>query len=220
VRALRECGSWFWWPQGLESGLAAQIDLASKLTAVTLETGLLAPATVACRWEVEGRIVSHAWSRVAVVDGLIEWDALPRLLHDARPDGLPGNAVPGELEIAGPGSWPDAEGVRHSADGMQRLDVDLIGPYPSVYVEVYHDVWMTHDFSGNPQPEIHARNAPRLVATLLRFSEVLGVPAEPADSKYFGHAVGLGVENARDMDDIPLDVTDRIPHRDRTRFRS
>jgi hypothetical protein len=209
VRAPRECGSWTWWPDERAAGPVEQAATAARLAAITAERGLLEPGRVACRWEVEGRIVPGAWTAVDIA-GAIEPEDLVARLTAARPQEVPEGARIGELVITGTGVWFDENGESHSEPGLLQLTVETALDDPSVGVEVYHDVWMSHDFRGAPHPEVYARNAPRLAEALAEIGDVLGTEAEPGEPTYFGHAVDLGVENAADDDDVPLDVTDLI----------
>lgn len=212
LRAPRETGSWFWWPTGLKRGFAPQVDLVVRLAAVLAQHGLYDAARINCRWRVDGRVLPRTWSTVQTMSGAaLDAAALTAAFARGRPDGLPDHAEPGDLELECAGSWLDAEGGAHTQPDLLRLNVDAIFLDPSVYLEVYHDVWMTHDFYGEPHEEIYRRNAPRLTAALTEISALLGCEAEPGESTYFGHAVGLRIENAQDDDEVPLDVTDLIP---------
>lgn len=222
MRAPRECGSWTWWPGERAAGPVEQAATAARLAAVTAARGLLEPGRVACRWELvegvegvelvevaESWIVPGAWTTVDVAGSIEPRDLVARLTA-ARPQEVAEGARIGELVVTGTGVWFDENGESHSEPGLLQLTVETALDDPSVGVEVYHDVWMSHDFRGAPHPEVYARNAPRLTEALAEIGDLLGTEAEPGEATYFGHAVDLGVENAADDDDVPLDVTDLI----------
>lgn len=209
LRAPRETGSWTWWPAERAAGPAEQAATAARLAAITASHGLLRPTLAACRWELDGRVVPRAWAQVEIVEGIEPADLIARLTA-ARPGELSEGAGIGELVITGTGGWLDETGAAHAEAGLLRLTVETAMDDPSVGVEVFHDIWMSHDFQGRPHPELYALNAPRLAETLADISAALGADAEPGEATSFGHAVDLGVENPADDDDVPLDVTELI----------
>ncbi|NEW53796.1 hypothetical protein GV794_25135 [Nocardia cyriacigeorgica] len=198
---------WTWWPTGVGLGVAAQFELAARLTSCAAQHGLLSPAQVSCRWLIEGRIAPGAHSTIAVAGGLAD-PALAALMESARPAELPAHATIGAITVTGPGTRFDALGAPHTDNELLRLTVDLTGSEPMVDIEVYHDIWLTHDFHGRPHPEIHQYNAPRLAATLADFDAALTVAAEPGPPSTFGTPQPRGIEPPLDDDGAPMDVTD------------
>lgn len=198
---------WTWWPVGVGRGVAAQFELAQGLTACTERHGVLSASRVSCRWLVDGRIVPGAHTSVAVAGGLADPE-LPALLESARPADLPGQARIGDITVTGPGTRLDAAGIPHIQDDLMRLGIDLTGTEPMVDLEVYHDIWLTHDFRGRPQPQVHHGNAPRLAATLADFDALLDVAAEPGPPSTFGTPRPRVIEPPLDDDGEPMDVSE------------
>ncbi|MEU6296901.1 hypothetical protein [Streptomyces erythrochromogenes] len=75
-------------------------------------------------------------------------------------------------------------------------------------LSVFHDVWGPCDFRGDPQPIIHANNAPRLASALRELDRVLGVAAEPGEPTYYGRAERYGVGAPDLIDGLGPDLTD------------
>ncbi|AVH21995.1 hypothetical protein [Nocardia cyriacigeorgica] len=198
---------WTWWPTGVGRGVAAQFELAERLASCADRHGLLSVQRVSCRWLVEGRIVPGAQSSVAVAADLTD-PAVPARLEAARPAEVPDHATIGAITVTGPGTRFDAACSPHSDDDLVRMGVDLTGSEPIVDLEVHHDIWLTHDFHGRPQPEVHRGNAPRLAATLADFDAVLGVAVEPGPPSNFGTPQPRGIEPPLDDDGAPMDVTE------------
>ncbi|NEW25624.1 hypothetical protein [Nocardia cyriacigeorgica] len=198
---------WTWWPTGVGRGVAAQFELADRLTSCAGRHGLLTASRVSCRWLVEGRIVPGAQSAVALAAGLAD-PTVPALLDAARPADVPGHATIGALTVTGPGTRFDAAGSPHTEDDLVRVGVDLTGTEPVVDLEVHHDIWLTHDFRGRAQPEIHRGNAPRLAATLADFDALLDVAVEPGPPSNFGTPRSRGIEPPLDDDGAAMDVTE------------
>ncbi|MFI1283441.1 hypothetical protein ACH4U5_22305 [Streptomyces sp. NPDC020858] len=73
---------------------------------------------------------------------------------------------------------------------------------------MYHDVWGTCDFRGEPHPATHANNAPRLASALQELDQVLGVAAEPGEPTYYGRAEGCGLGAPDVIDGRGPDLTD------------
>ena len=209
LRAPRATGSWTWWPAERAAGPVEQAATAGRLTAITVRHGLLRPTRVACRWELDGRAVPGAWAQTGVA-GTVEPADLIAGLAAARPEHLPERARIGELVITGTGTWFGETGAPRTEAGLLELTVETAMDDPSVGIEVFHDIWMSHDFHGRPHPGLRARNAPRLAELLADIGTALDAEAEPGEATSFGHAVDLGVENPADDDDVPLDVTELI----------
>ncbi|MFE3446532.1 hypothetical protein ACFXNW_26175 [Nocardia sp. NPDC059180] len=207
LRAPAFSFGWTWWPTDVGEGVAAQFELAARLAACAERHGVLSPSQVSCRWLVEDQMVPGAHSAVAVAGDLAD-RALPTLLESARPAEVPAHASIGALTVTGPGTRVDASGTPHTEDDLLRLGVDLTGAEPMVDLEVYHDIWLTNDFRGRPQPEIHRGNAPRLAATLAGFDTMLGVAAEPGPPSTFGTPQPRGIEPPLDEDGEPMDVSE------------
>ncbi|MBS2964800.1 hypothetical protein KGA66_17210 [Actinocrinis puniceicyclus] len=209
LRAPRDIASWMWFPRHLEPGLQAQYALAARIAEIAARHGLLTAPRIVSAWSLDGVRVPQVCA-VVQPTGALDDPAVLAAVVAARPDELPERAVPGEIELEGPGSWYDADGAAHADDGLLRITVDLLPGDPWVQVEVFHDVWMPYDFTGRPHPEVYQCNASRLAAALTDINALLGAEAEPGELTYFGRAVALGVENSFDDDGEPLDVTDLI----------
>ncbi|WP_280234179.1 hypothetical protein [Nocardia cyriacigeorgica] len=207
LRAPAFSFAWTWWPTGVGRGVAAQFELAARLAICAERHRLMSPSRVSCRWLIEGRIVPDAHTTVAVAEGLAD-PALTALLESARPAGIPVHATIGAITVTGPGTRFDALGAPHPENDLLRLGVDLTGAEPTVDLEVYHDIWLTHDFRGHPHPEVHRYNAPRLAAMLADVDAALAVAVEPGPPSTFGTPQPRGIEPPLDDDGEPMDVTD------------
>jgi hypothetical protein len=165
------------------------------------------PSRILCHWLTSGRFAQTATSEVRIGAGKTVLDALPLLLA-LRPPDVSDDAEPRWLEIGGPGVWFDADGRERAAEDLLTLSIDLTNP--DVSVQVFHDIWMTHDFHGVPHPEIHAGNAPRLTALLEKLSELLETEAITGEPTAYGTPVGLTVRNALNYRGDVIDLGDMV----------
>lgn len=201
------CADWSWDLDNVVSSTVAEFNLAEQLTFATTDAGLMRPSRILCHWLASGRFVQSATSEVQIGEGKTVLDALPFLLA-LRPPGVSDDAEPRWLEIGGPGVWFDVDGRERVAEGLLTLSVDLTNP--DVSVQVFHDIWMTHDFHGVPHPEIHAVNAPRLTALLEQFSELLDAEAIAGEPTAYATPVGLTVRNALNFRGDAIDLGDMV----------
>lgn len=210
LRAPEPSGSWSWdFDTDDTATLRPALAAAARVAGVLEEYDLLRPETLEYRWFVRG------FGGVGVATSLalrtpLDAPDLPDRIDATRPAGFP-DAEFGMLVATGPGSWTDASGRRHAAHGLATLGV-IADPYAySVEVSVYHDVWTAFAFSGEPHPEVRARNAPVLEAVLRRIDSAVGVPAEPGPATYFGSPEGYAIA-APDTDERGWgpDLTDKI----------
>ncbi|MFE9623097.1 hypothetical protein [Streptomyces sp. NPDC006527] len=209
MRAPRECASWFWdledyGPPGLRSALKT----AAQMSAVLRKHDLLEPANLEWSWFVPELGGAPATTRLQIMRPLDD-ERVAQDVEKMRPVGYP-EAVGGDLLVAGAGVWLDQSGTPRREYRLVELTVS---PEPfglSAGISVFHDVWGPFDFRGNPHPEIHQHNAPRLAAALQELEELLGVAAEPGESTYFGTAVGHGVVEPEAVDGRGPDLTDQL----------
>ncbi|MFD8980800.1 hypothetical protein [Streptomyces sp. NPDC059564] len=208
MRAPRESGSWFWDLYDVsESGLEPALATAARMSAVLTAHGLLEPQALEWSWFEVGKGGLGIDSGLSLLSRSLGDEKLADEIRGCRPVGHPGAEMTGFV-VVGLGSWYDAEGSPRKEDRLVELRVspDSIGP--SATLSVHHDVWATCDFRGNPHPEVHARNAPRLATALRELDALLGVEAEPGEPTYFGMAKAYGLEDAELIDGRGPDLTD------------
>ncbi|WP_067888216.1 hypothetical protein [Nocardia vaccinii] len=197
--------TWTWWPTEAVGSRAAQFEVAARLADITVRHGLLRPERVRCQWCVGRRIVPGVLTTIPL-DRRLDDPAVARALTEARPPGLDPDATICDLVLTGPGTWLDENGIPHAEDEILLLDIDLARPDPVVTAEVFHDIWMPHDFRGVPHPNIYRHNAPRLAATLTEIAETLRTPTDPGDPSRYGTPRTDGLANALDDTGRPADV--------------
>ena len=89
-------------------------------------------------------------------------------------DRLPGFLYPGHIKIFGTGIVLDAKGIKHELENV----VWICGTTQyghTIDIVTQSDVWLPCNLLGEPQPEIHRLNAPRLQKALQEIQEALGV---------------------------------------------
>ncbi|GLX18836.1 hypothetical protein [Streptomyces lavendulae] len=208
MRAPRESGSWFWDLYDVsESGLEPALATAARMTAVLSAHGLLEPQALEWSWFEVGKGGLGIDSSLSLISRSLSDEKLGDEIRGCRPVGHPGAEMTGFV-VVGSGTWYNAEGDARKEERLVELRVspDSIGP--SATLSVHHDVWATCDFYGNPHPEVHARNAPRLATALRELDALLGVDAEPGEPTYFGMAKAYGLEDAELIDGRGPDLTD------------
>ncbi|MFE2250467.1 hypothetical protein [Streptomyces lavendulae] len=208
MRAPRESGSWFWDLYDVsESGLEPALATAARMSAVLSAHGLLEPQALEWSWFEVGKGGLGIDSGLSLLSRSLGDEKLADEIRGCRPVGHPGAEMTGFV-VVGSGTWYDAEGSARKEGRLVELRVspDSIGP--SATLSVHHDVWATCDFRGNPHPEVHARNAPRLATALRELDVLLGVEAEPGEPTYFGMAKAYGLEDAELIDGRGPDLTD------------
>lgn len=177
------------------------------MSAVLSAHGLLEPQALEWSWFEVGKGGLGIDSGLSLLSRSLGDEKLAEEIRGCRPVGHPGAEMTGFV-VVGPGTWYDAEGSPRKEGRLVELRVspDSIGP--SATLSVHHDVWATCDFRGNPHPEVHARNAPRLATALRELDALLGVEAEPGEPTYFGMAKAYGLEDAELIDGRGPDLTD------------
>jgi hypothetical protein len=209
MRAPEECASWEWELNDFaQPGLDSALMVAARMSEVLREHGLLEPSRITWDWTVFGRGSTGVGSSVTLW-GAVDGSELAQKVRAVQPLGLP-EAEPGVLVVTGAGTWLDAEGEARSEPGLVELTVYPDERNLAAEVAVFHDVWGYCDFTGVPHPEVHDRNAPRLAAALRELSALLGVPAQPGDPTYFGHAEGYGMVAPDLIDGRGPDLTDKL----------
>lgn len=209
MRAPRECASWFWdledyAPPGLRSALVT----AARMTAVLRKHDLLEPHHVEWPWFIPGAGGAPAMTRLQLT-GPIDAEEVFQRIQGMRPVGFP-EAVEGDVLVAGTGAWFDAEGTPRREHRLVELTVSPEHLGLSAEVSVFHDIWGPFDFRGEPHPEVHRQNAPRLAAALRELEALLGVAPEPGEPTNFGRAAGYGVDEPVVMDGRGPDLTDQL----------
>jgi hypothetical protein len=201
----RPSGVWHWQLDDPDCSLPHALDVAARMTAVLERHDLLRPTTIGWMWYPEG---AHSPTHsTRPVTGAADVTDLMLLASDpATLARVHSGAPPVSVSVDGPGSWFAADGTAVS-DRLVELTLYTAVSMASG-LAVYHDMWMPADFAGRPHPQVHARNAPRLTAALRELNQLLKVDAEPDhDRPRLGGALPLGIDNLRDDDGNPDDVT-------------
>ncbi|MFF0887527.1 hypothetical protein [Streptomyces sp. NPDC003456] len=178
------------------------------MAAVLRQHELLEPRHVEWPWFIPGTGGAPAVTRLSLT-GPIDDELVFQRVQAMRPVGFP-EAVEGDLLVAGPGVWLDEHGTPHGEYRLVELTVSPEHLGLSAEISVFHDIWGPFDFRGEPHPEVHQRNAPRLAAALRDLEALLGVPPEPGEATTFGKAVGYGVDEPVVMDGRGPDLTDQL----------
>ncbi|WP_405426100.1 hypothetical protein [Streptomyces erythrochromogenes] len=208
MRAPRESGSWTWDLDGVaEPGLESMLEIGGRMSAVLEAQALLAPDSLEWDWSVAGKGVLNVRCRLNIRARPLGDPSLPDRLRACRPTGNPQADIDGLL-VLGPGAWFDANGVRHEEYRLVELLVTSDESGIWAELSVFHDVWGPCDFRGDPQPIIHANNAPRLASALRELDWVLGVAAEPGEPTYYGRAERYGLGAPDLIDGLGPDLTD------------
>ncbi|MET7362910.1 hypothetical protein ABZS76_31395 [Streptomyces sp. NPDC005562] len=209
MRAPRECASWEWELEDFaDPGLGSALMVASQMSAVLREQGLIEPEGIEWLWFVRGVGGIGVTTRLSVSGLLNDVQLVERVLQ-SRPTGFP-DAEVGAISVTGPGLWLDAEGVERYESGLVSLSVSPDDISLAADLSVHHDIWGYCDFKGVPHPEIQKRNAPRLTAALRSLTELLGTEAQPGEPTYFGQAVGYEVAMPHLINGLGPDLSDRL----------
>lgn len=138
-----------------------------------------------------GDLTELAWSAVSQVEGAL---------------------YPATIELGGSGILVDDGGRRVERNDVAwiegRLHVSCV-----VAIATQHDAWLPCSLFGRPQPEVHARNAPRLEAALSGIEARVGARARSEPETNFARIVGYRLENLRDEDGdvlVPYKLERRI----------
>ncbi|MFD8577641.1 hypothetical protein ACR3S4_23040 [Streptomyces sp. CH8.1] len=203
MRAPRESGSWTWMLDDMPGPeLEFALTTAARMSVVLAKHELLELNSVEWHWSHIGREGAAGHSRLAVHASSLADPALPDRIRAVHPQ-----ARIGSFSVLGTGTWFDADGARHKE--YRLVELLLVPDETDLWVElsVHHDVWGRCSFRGEPQPIIHANNAPRLAAALRELEQVLGAAAEPGEPTYYGRAVGHGLGDPDIIDGLGPDVT-------------
>ncbi|MFE2527235.1 hypothetical protein ACFXEL_23635 [Streptomyces sp. NPDC059382] len=207
MRAPKESGSWTWDLDDVaEPGLESMLVIAGRMSALLEKYDLLAPASLEWDWFEAGKGTLSVSSRLNIGARSLGDPALGDGLRACRPTGHPQAEIGGFL-VLGSGAWFDADGARHTEHRLVELELTSNQMGTWAELSVFHDVWGQCDFRGEPQPIIHATNAPRLVSALQELDHVLGVAAEPGEPTFYGRAEGYGLGAPDIIDGLGPDVT-------------
>lgn len=78
----------------------------------------------------------------------------------------------------------------------------------SLWVSTWTDVWMRHTLLGKPQPQVHAKNAPRLEQALRDLEAFMGEAGDSDDDPPpYAIVEGYRVVNPLDRDGMPVDYS-------------
>lgn len=209
MRAKKECGSWFWDLDEVESsGLESALHVAAKMVEVLGRFDLFAPSSLECMWLVPGTGFTGVMSTVFIRN--LSDPEVQQKLSGSRPAAFP-EAKIRDFKVVGTGVWYDADGRARKEPRLVDLSVTTSSYGPTATVSVHHDIWSWFDFSGHPHPEVQNRNAPRLADALRELNSTLGVEAETGEPTYFGHAVDFGISTPdADENGLGPDLTDKL----------
>jgi len=115
------------------------------------------------------------------------------------------DVVPISVDLQGTGMIMDSGVERWMPDvvGLRAYELGFCG---NVWVATWCDAWLPYDMHGRPQPELRARNAPRLTQALQRIEALIGFAAIPGDSK-FSEVDGYTLTNRLDIDGDPIEMS-------------
>ena len=114
---------------------------------------------------------------------------------------VPGSRFSDSLYVFGSGTVFNAEGKKVHLPLVTWIHGSLLGG-PYLQVRTQCDAFLPYTLLAEPQPEVYARNAPRLEAALREIEAVLGVPAEPEEVTRYAVADGLRLRNHHSGDEI------------------
>ncbi|MFW6640707.1 hypothetical protein ACOALZ_11785 [Nocardiopsis algeriensis] len=213
LRAPEAVGSWTWF-----FGTGGRAEISDCLTvldtaAEVLERhGLLIAEAVEVCWEHPRGDNRPDTFRTVEATGPLSSPECTRRLLNSCPHDAPGARMK-LLRVHGRGEWVDASGATRSEPDLVVLEAMPLFDDVSVEVAVHHDVWAHHAFSGEPHPEVHSANAPRLAAALKELETTLRAETEPGEPTYFGAVDGYGIrapEPYEIVDGRAPDLTDKI----------
>ncbi|MFD7846769.1 hypothetical protein ACFV4K_28030 [Nocardia sp. NPDC059764] len=205
MRARRWSFMWTWWPEASETDIATQFRWAAEIGRLAEQERIVLPAEVSCRWRLGGRRIRQASTTIPLA-GPLDDPAVAAELLAMRGCDIGSEADIEEISISGPGEWIDSDGSIRTEDRLATLDMDLVGPRSVVNLEVHHDLWMTHNFRGEPHEAIHQQNSPRLANLIAGMNNLLGSDGVPSEPTTFGTPLEFGIEPPLDEDDNPMDV--------------
>lgn len=111
-----------------------------------------------------------------------------------------------EVVFEGSGELELPDGSSRAYDHLARLRAISFGDV-ALQVETYTDAWLPYSVAGTPQPDLFARNAPRLAETLQAIERITG-SAPDSEATPYAVPVAGGLRNHVDADGHPflLDV--------------
>lgn len=213
LRAPEPAGSWTWFiDRGEKEQVAELLPALEVVVGILRRHGLLEVEAIEVRWRhPRGRRRPDDW-RTVPVRGAIDTPECAESLLATRPQGA-SDAEILLLRAHGAGTWIDAQGNTQAEADLVVADAMVVSEDIAVEVAVHHDVWASYSFSGVPQPEVHAANAPRLAAALKEIESTLDAYTEPGEPTYFGAVEGYGISDPEPfeiVDGRALDRTDQI----------
>ncbi len=209
MRSPKPVASWLWILDNPEdmNFLAAGCSVSLNIARVLRESDLLYLEAVCVEWsDTEGGPLGY-YTRIE--KGLEHPTTLADTIRGARP-AIQLNAEPYSIDLLGPGNWISSSGKKRGERELLSVKISVADEITSVEVSVNQDIWGENDFFGNPHPEIHASNSPRIHHALTAIEHLLGSPGDTGDPTYFGSASGYSVQSPLKGDGSGLDVTDRL----------
>ncbi|MFE6307463.1 hypothetical protein [Nocardiopsis sp. NPDC057823] len=211
MRAPVPVASWSWTLEGPEGtdGLTAGAPAVLKVSDILQAHDLLYLQKIEVDWFEFG--IGNTGFRSTILHCQdMTTEKLKEKTLESQPRSRP-NSYPETLRIIGPGNWITPEGKKRGEPELLVASIDIATEDTQVEVSVYHDIWASNDFFGNPHHETYNANAPRLERALENIEKILGVEAEAGDPTYFGTSLRHGVESPRGgVSKSGLDVTDRL----------
>ncbi|MBY8886643.1 hypothetical protein K7472_17475 [Streptomyces sp. PTM05] len=214
MRAPQHTGAWNWdLEEHFAPGLGSALTTAARMVEVLREHGLMHRAEgLRWGWFTKGIGGLGITTEFSLLNRTLDDKDLPRRILGCRPEEFPEAEILG-IFVLGRGTYIDASGREHSEDGLVGLIMHPAEDGLSAVLEVYHDVWADYDFFGRPHPQVYGHNAPRLSAALRDLDALLGVPADPGESTYFGVTEGYGLARTEPdelIDGLGLDRSDKL----------
>ena len=104
---------------------------------------------------------------------------------------------PLKIKFSGWGIIIDKSENKVKTPSLMRMETITMG-FPTIDILTYSDVWLAHDLYGNPQPELHQLNAPRLQKALTEVKEALGIDPIIDDNELADQHEDFTISNIRD----------------------
>lgn len=225
VLARRPVARWHW---GHETGgidapppFAVAVRAASTMLGVLARAGVAEPQTpVEITALLAGNAAVVLLRETVTLHADMDTAAVGELLVRIDRDAEAGPVGSVDIWATCPAVVSTATGIDRQQGGF-RLNVGYSAPpyaYLALRLDTYTDVWLPFDLRARPQPDVFARNAPRLAAALTGMAAAFGVETDPEDEDLrYATATPTGVANYLNDDGSVWNVWSSfvMPDRDR-----